>query len=173
MKAHALLQTLDLYLSKLVEAEAGEFAIHSDPESALESLSGQAPSKWRVAMVWSGYQGINQDSDTDTAQDSTLKLYLQFPESMEAQPTKELFRKSKRNVPAMLERIEKVILWMRMLRIETEEFDNTRGFRFQGSDWEAETKSGHRVQRTHRIDFKGTTMLDQPIMGTLVPLAQV
>lgn len=161
MNATTLLQHLEDYLSPLLQAEEkAVLSIAADPEEALEMLAGDAPKRWRVALVFAGYEGIQQDDGGGNPYgDAVLKFYVQLPASFANPPNHELHRTRSDDTPPMLDRIEKVRLWMCRLRLNLEGVD-CRQFRFSGSDWETETKSGKALQRTHRLDFKITLALD-------------
>lgn len=162
MTATTLLQQLDDYLQPLIEAEdKGVFSIAADPQEALESLAGNAPTRWRCVLIFGGYDGIGQEDGDDSFADARLSLYVQLPVSFGNRPTSELHRTQPGGTPAMLERIEKVCLWLRQLRLRAPGID-CRQFRFQSSDWETETQSGKAITRTHRLDFKVAIALDVP-----------
>lgn len=162
MNAVTLLQHVEDYLAPLVEEEdKGIFSIAADPEEALEMLAGNAPTRWRLVLIFAGYDPIQQDDGDDSFADAVLKLYAQLPASFGSRPTGELHRTQPGGTPPMLERIEKVSFWLRALRLDVRGLD-CRQFRFQGSEWEAETKSGKALTRTHRLDFRVTVALDVP-----------
>lgn len=167
MKATLLLTTLESYLQPLVDEEGGVFSIAAEPQEALEMLAGNAPKRWRLVLVWGGYTTIDPDDGADGFADNALKLYLQMPGSMSNKPAGELHRDSE-TAPAMVARIELVILWIRRLRLNLPGVD-CRQIRFAGGEWEIETKSGKPLHRTHRCDFLVTTELDEAAEPFLFP----
>lgn len=160
MNATTLLQHLEDYLTPLMLAEEkGVLSVAADPEEALEMLAGNAPTRWRLVLIFAGYQPIGQDDGDDSFADALLKLYVQLPASAANAPTNELHRTQVGGNPPMLDRIEKAGLWLRRLRLNVDGVD-CRQFRFQGSEWETETRSGKAINRTHRLDFQVTVALD-------------
>ncbi len=160
MNATRLLQYLDYYLKPLVEGDGGVFSIAADPQEALEMLAGNAPKRWRLALVFDGYNQPNEpDDDAEVFADALLKLFIQLPASAANAPKSELHQTQGDGTPPMLDRIEAVRLWVSRLRLNVPGVD-CRQFRFYGSGWEAETKSGKALNRTHFLDFRINLALD-------------
>jgi hypothetical protein len=171
MNATTLLQHLEDYLKPLViDEDSGVFSIAADPAEALEMLAANSPKRWRLALIFAGYEGIEQNDGDDSFAHALLKLYVQLPASSANQPANELHRTQAGGTPPMLDRIEKVRLWLSRLRLNVDGVD-CRQFRFQGSEWETETRSGKALNRTHRLDFEVALALDVAATDVVWPPA--
>lgn len=163
MKATLLLTTLEDYLKPLMlEEDSGVFSVAADAQEALEMLAGNAPTRWRLVLVWGGYTPTDTDDSGEDFPDTELQFFVQLPARMDNRPSDELHRTSPQGVPPMLDRIELVLLWLRRVRLDIPGVD-CRQLRFAGCGWETETKGGRPLTRTHRMDFKVTTALDEPL----------
>jgi hypothetical protein len=171
LKSTDLLAAIDGYLRPYVIAEAGKFAIAADPDSALEMLSGDAPKRWRCVLVFDGYQGIQSNESYDGFVDAKIAVYVQLPGGLTNKPTSELFKPTLAS-PAMLSRIELVILLLRRLALRGYGIADCRGLRFQGSQWVA-SHHGAAMLHTHRLDFLISICLDDAAADVVVDVNNV
>lgn len=159
MTITAILTALEDYLRPLVLAEKGILSVAETAEDAMELLSGDAPTRWRVVLSTDGEKAPENDGRAGHVIND-ITVYVQAPKDLDVDPGKGIHRNAAANSPAFLARLGWVIRKLRAVRFDDDEIDEQQNLNYRGWTWLKYQDA--LAWRAAKITFELLFVLDDP-----------
>jgi hypothetical protein len=160
MTIDLILQSLEDWLRPLVEGQGGIVDVAETADDALQMLSGNAPTKWRVILTATGDTLADDPTAASGYVVGGLSAIVQAPLGLSAKPGKTLHRTTSGNA-SFLARLNFVIRKLRAVAFDDDEIDCERNLMFRDWAWLREGAET-RGWRAAEVRFDLYYVLDDP-----------